>query len=304
MTTTVAFLGLGGMGSPMAANLVASGFGVRAWNRSRQRAEALAGATVAATPREAALGAEFLLTMLADDAAVEGVTGGPEGALAGLPPGAIHIGLSTISLAATRRLVAAHAAHGSVFVAAPVFGRPDAAAARQLWIVPGGPAEAIERSAPIFRALGQGTFPMPSAEQAALAKLTGNFLIGAVVESLGEALALGEKGGVDPERLLALFTGTLFNAPVYRGYGARIARTEFIPPGFRLPLALKDLTLVLEASAETGAPMPLAELVRDHIREALRRGRDGYDFAGFVTVIREAAGLPERRELVSPSRRD
>jgi 3-hydroxyisobutyrate dehydrogenase-like beta-hydroxyacid dehydrogenase len=295
MSTTVAFLGLGAMGAPMAANLVNAGFTVRAWNRSPGRAAALAGATPASTPREAATGAEFVVTMLADDRAVEQVTLGDEGLLAGLADGAIHLGMSTISLVATRRMAAAHAGRGRVYLAAPVFGRPDAAKARLLWIVPGGAAEAIARAAPIFAALGQGTFPMPNAEQAALAKLVGNFLIGATIEALGEALVLAEKGGIDPEQMLALLTGTLFGTPVYRNYGSRIARTEFTPPGFAMPLALKDFRLILEAAAEAKAPMPLAELVEDRLSVALGLGRAGYDFAGLITVIREEAGLGEKR---------
>ena len=295
MNATVGFLGLGAMGLPMAANLVAGGFRVRAWNRSPARAEALSGATVARTPREAADGADFVVTMLADDAAVEAVTGGPDGLLAGLPSGAIHLGMSTISLAATRRLAAQHAAHGRGFIAAPVFGRPEAARARQLWIVPGGDPELVGRAEPLFAALGQGTFPQPAAEQAALAKLAGNFLIGATIEALGEALALAEKGGLDPERLLGMLTTTLFGSPVVKNYGARIARTEFTPPGFALPLARKDFRLIQEAAREQKVPMPLAELVADRLTEALRLGREGYDFAGFASVIREEAGLAERR---------
>jgi 3-hydroxyisobutyrate dehydrogenase-like beta-hydroxyacid dehydrogenase len=295
MSLTVGFLGLGAMGGPMAANLVAAGFRVHAWNRTPARLDALTGAVPARTPREAAAGADVVITMLADDAAVESVSAGPDGLLAGLGPAGVHLGMSTISLAATRRLAAAHAAAGRGFVAAPVFGRPDAARAKLLWIVPGGEPALIEWVAPVFAALGQGTFPMPTAEQAALAKLAGNFLLGATIEMLGEALVLAEKGGLDPERLLAMLTGTLFGCPVVRNYGPRIARTEFIPPGFALPLARKDFHLILAAAEEAAAPMPLAELVADRLSQALRLGRGGYDFAGFATVIREEAGLAERR---------
>lgn len=291
MTITIAVLGLGGMGGPMAANLVTAGFLVRGWNRTPGKVAAIPGVIPCATPREAATGADFALTMLADDAAVEAVTLGDSGVLAGLAPGAIHLGMSTISLAATRRLAAVHAGQGRGYLAAPVFGRPDAARARQLWIVAGGPAELVERAAPIFGALGQGIFPMATAEQAALAKLAGNFLIGATIEALGEALILAEKGGLDPQQLLQLLTSTLFGAPVVKNYGARIARREFTPPGFALPLARKDFRLILEAAREIGTPMPVAELVAERLRRAGELGRDGYDFAGLVTVIRDEAGL-------------
>lgn len=293
--TTVAFLGLGAMGAPMAANLLAAGFTVRAWNRSAHRTESHAGAIPCRTPREAASGAELVITMLADDAAVEGVTHGADGILAGLAPGGIHLGMSTVSVACTRRLVAAHRAAGRVYVASPVFGRPDAARLKLLWIVPGGDAAPLERAAPVFAALGQGTWPMPTAEQAALLKLVGNFMIGATIETLGEALVLAEKGGLDPEQALSMLTGTLFSAPIYRTYGPRIARTEFTPAGFALALGLKDVRLVLEAARDAGTPMPLAEIVRDRMSEALRLGRDDHDIAGFATVIREEAGLSPRR---------
>ncbi|MBK7715584.1 MAG: NAD(P)-dependent oxidoreductase [Gemmatimonadetes bacterium] len=293
--TTLAFLGLGAMGAPMAANLVAAGFRVRAWNRSAHRTESLAGAIPCRTPREAATGAEFVLTMLADDAAVEAVTFGPDGLLAALGGEALHLGMSTLSVAAVRRLVAAHADHGRVYLAAPVFGRPEAAKARQLWVVPGGDAIALSRAAPVFEALGQGTFPFPTAEQAALAKLAGNFLLGATVEALGEALVLAEKGGLDPEQFLALMTGTLFGTPVHRNYGARIARTEFLPAGFALALARKDFRLITAAAGETGTAMPLAELVLERLNQCVQLGRAGYDFAGLTSVIREESGLPERR---------
>ena len=293
--TTVAFCGLGAMGAPMAANLVSAGFTVRAWNRSAHRTESLRGAIPCRTPREAATGAEFVITMLADDPAMEAVTLGPDGVLTALGPEAIHLGMSTLSVSGVRRLVTLHADQGRTYVAAPVFGRPEAAAARQLWVVAGGEAIPLDRAAPVFAALGQGTFPFPTPEQAALAKLAGNFLLGAMVESLGEALVLVEKGGLDPEQFLGLMTSTLFGAPVYRGYGARIARTEFVPPGFALALARKDFRLIREASALCEAPMPLAELVLDRLNQAIQLGRQDYDFAGLTSVIREDAGLPERR---------
>jgi 3-hydroxyisobutyrate dehydrogenase-like beta-hydroxyacid dehydrogenase len=295
MSATIGFLGLGAMGFPMAANLVAAGFKVRAWNRTPAKAEALTGARTARTPRDAAVGAEFVVTMLSDDAAVEGVTDGPDGLLAGLAPDAVHLGMSTISLSGTRRLAQLHQERKRHFVAAPVFGRPDAARARQLWIIPGGDPQTVRRADPVFAALGQGTFPQPAAEQATLAKLAGNFMIGATIEALGEALALAEKGGLDPDRLLSILTATLFGSPVVRSYGGRIARTEFTPAGFALPLARKDFRLIQEAAREQSTPMPLAELVADRLTEALRLGREDYDFAGFASVIREEAGLPERR---------
>jgi 3-hydroxyisobutyrate dehydrogenase-like beta-hydroxyacid dehydrogenase len=263
----------------MARNLARADFDVRVWNRTAARVRGIPEARPAPTPAAACAGAAFAVSMLADDAAVEATVLGPDGALAGLERGAIHVGASTVSVALCRRLADAHAAKGVGYVAAPVFGRPDAAAAKQLWIVPGGTAADIERCAGIFAALGQGTFPMGSAPQASLAKM------------LGESLAVAEKGGVDPSRLLAMLTGTLFGAPVVRRYGQMVADTAFEPAGFQLALGLKDVNLALAAGEELGAPLPLATLVRERMQTALARGRERFDWAGFASVIREAAGL-------------
>jgi 3-hydroxyisobutyrate dehydrogenase-like beta-hydroxyacid dehydrogenase len=294
---TVAFIGLGQMGAPMARNLVSAGFMVRVWNRTAVRAREVEGAVASPSPKAAAEGALMAITMLADDAAVEFVTFGSEGLLAGLATDGLHVGMSTISVALSRRLAESHASTRRRFMAAPVFGRPDAAAAARLWIVPGGSEEDLRQAERVFGALGQGTFPMPTAPLASLAKLLGNFLIGATVEALGEALTVAEKGGLDPERLLAMLTGTIFGSPIVNGYGARIARTEFLPAGFALPLGLKDVNLALAAASELQAPLPLGAMVRDRLVTALERGRGHYDWGGFASVIREAAGLPARRPV-------
>jgi 3-hydroxyisobutyrate dehydrogenase-like beta-hydroxyacid dehydrogenase len=288
---SVAFLGLGSMGLPMARNLVQAGFDVRVWNRTAAKTRDVPGARPAPTPAAAADGAEFAVSMLADDAAVEAAALGPDGVLAGLRKGAIHVGASTVSVALCRRLAEAHAAKGVGYVAAPVFGRPEAAAAKQLWIVPGGAAADVERCSAVFAALGQGLFPMGSAPQASLAKLLGNFMIASTIEMLGESLALAEKAGLDPSRLLAMLTGTLFGAPVVKRYGQLVADTAFEPAGFQLALGLKDVNLALGAGEELRVPLPLASLVRERMLTALAQGRERFDWSGFASVIREAAGL-------------
>jgi 3-hydroxyisobutyrate dehydrogenase-like beta-hydroxyacid dehydrogenase len=275
----------------MARNLVQAGFDVRVWNRTAARTRDVPGARPAPTPAAACDGADFAVSMLADDAAVEATALGPDGVLAGLPKGAVHVGASTVSVALCRRLAEAHAAKGVGYLAAPVFGRPDAAAAKQLWILPGGAPADIERCSALFAALGQGTFPMGSAPQASLAKLLGNFMIASTIEMLGESLALAEKAGLDPSRLLAMLTGTLFGAPVVKRYGQLVADTAFEPAGFALALGLKDVNLVLGAGEELRVPLPLASLVRERMLTALARGRERFDWSGFASVIREAAGL-------------
>lgn len=291
----VALLGLGQMGAPMARNLVACGFALRVWNRNPAQAAGVPGAQACASVAEAVAQADVVISMLADDTALREVSFGAGGVLAALPQGALHVGMSTVSLALVRELVEAHRVRGQEYVAAPVFGRPDAAAAAKLFIVPGGSAAALERLTPVFAALGQGTFPMAGPEQAALAKLAGNFMIAGTLELLSEALAFGEKGGIDPEQLLGLLTGTVFGSPIVNRYGGMIARTEFEPAGFALRLGLKDVNLVLAASEQLGLPMPAAGVVREHMAQAMAQGRGDIDIAGVATVVREAAGLAARR---------
>lgn len=294
-SSSIAFLGLGAMGVGMARNLVAAGFNVRVWNRTASKAREVAGAHPAATPAAACEGAEFAVSMLADDAAVEATMLGPGGGLSRLEPGAIHIGCGTISVALCRRLVETHAPARVGFVAAPVFGRPEAAAAKQLWIVAGGPQADLERCVPIFAALGQGVFPLGSAPHASLTKLLGNFMIASSIEMLGEALAAAEKAGLPPSRFLEIITGTLFGAPIFKRYGQLVADTAFEPAGFHLPLGLKDVRLALEATEEVKSPLPLASLVRERMLTAMALGRERFDWSGFASVIREASGLPPVR---------
>jgi 3-hydroxyisobutyrate dehydrogenase-like beta-hydroxyacid dehydrogenase len=289
----IGFIGLGRMGRPMAANLVAAGFTVRTWNRTPGKAPP--GAVECRSPREVAEQCAIVATMLADDAALEQVTFGDGGLLAGLRRGGIHVSMSTISVALSRKLREAHSAAGQGYVAAPVFGRPEAAQKKQLWIVCGGEQKDLAACERLFTALGRGTFTVAEAPQANVVKLIGNFLIATTIESLGEATAVAEKAGLDPTRLVEFFGGTMFGSTVFTGYGARVAATEFEPAGFAMPLALKDVTLALQAGQELRAPLPMASLLRDRLLAALARGRDGWDWSGLTSVAREEAGLPPRR---------
>jgi len=292
----VGFIGLGHMGHPMAANLLKAKFDLTVWNRNPQRADdlAAAGAHRAATLSD--LGrADVVMTMLADDAAVEQVMF--EGGLVELlPRGAIHVSTSTISVRLARRLADAHAQHGSTFLSAPVFGRPEAAAAAKLFVVAAGPAPALEQCQPIFSAIGQRTFRFGERpESANLVKLSGNFLIASAIESLAEAVALTRKSGIDPHAFAEMLTETLFAAPIYKTYSGLIADERYRPAGFRLPLGLKDVTLALNAARDTTVPMPTASLIRDRMIEGLAHGYEDADWSVLGAIAASAAGLPPSR---------
>jgi 3-hydroxyisobutyrate dehydrogenase-like beta-hydroxyacid dehydrogenase len=288
----IAFIGLGNMGSPMVANLINAGHKLSVYNRTSSRAEELQGARVGATPGEAAAGAEVAITMLADDHAVEAVVFGKNGVLESLPPNAIHVSMSTISVALSRRLAAGHAERKQHYVAAPVFGRPEAAAAAKLFIVAAGPAAQVERCRPLFDAMGQKTFiATEDASGANLMKLTGNFLITTVIESLAESFALVRKAGLDANLFHEILTNSLFNAPIYKTYGALINSQKFEPAGFKLPLGLKDNRLLLAAAEEKAVPMPMASLVRDRFLAALGQGMGELDWAAISKLSANDAGL-------------
>ncbi|HEY1525776.1 MAG TPA: NAD(P)-dependent oxidoreductase [Candidatus Angelobacter sp.] len=290
----IAFIGLGNMGSAMAANLLKAGHTLTVYNRSSARADALKplGARVAAAPGEAAAGAEVAITMLADDHAVETVVFGKGNVLDSLPPNAIHVSMSTISVALSRRLAAAHAERKQHYLSAPVFGRPEAAAAAKLFIVAAGPAAQIEPCRPLFDAMGQKTFVAgDDASGANLMKLAGNFLITAVIEGLAESFALVRKAGLDVNQFHEILTNSLFNAPIYKTYGSIIATEKFEPAGFKLPLGLKDNRLLLAAAEEQAVPMPMASLVRDRFLAALAQGMGEQDWSAISRISAQNAGL-------------
>ena len=289
----VGFVGLGLMGLPMARNLLKAGHRLRVYNRSRSRAEALEkdGAIAVDTPAEASTG-DAVFTMLANDRAAEEVVFGSEGILKGLGQGRAHVSMSTITVDLSERLAQAHDEKGQAYVAAPVFGRPEAAAAAKLFIVLAGEKSAVEKLQPLFDAMGQRTFVLgQNPVEANLVKLSGNFLIAAMIECLGETVALVRKHGADPRRFLEIMTETLFAAPVYRTYGALIADQNYEPAGFKLELGLKDVRSVLAAAETKSVPMPVASVVRDHFLSAIARGGANLDWSALAKVAAEDAGL-------------
>jgi 3-hydroxyisobutyrate dehydrogenase-like beta-hydroxyacid dehydrogenase len=290
----VGFIGLGGMGLAMAQNLLAAGHALTVFNRTRARAEPLQerGAQVAETPAEAAREADAVLTMLADDRAVEDMTTGAEGLIAGLGPKAIHVSCSTISVELSQRLALLHAAAGQGYVAAPVFGRPDAAAAKQLWVLAAGRAGDVDRCMPLLEAIGRGVSRIgPEAPSANVVKLGGNFLIASMIEALGEAFALTRKSGIEPKVFLEVFQSVLAGSPIFGRYAGLVASETFEPAGFKMYLGLKDMRLALAAGEAAEVPMPMASLLRDQMLSAVAQGMGDLDWAALGRLNAERAGL-------------
>jgi 3-hydroxyisobutyrate dehydrogenase-like beta-hydroxyacid dehydrogenase len=293
MTQAVGVIGLGGMGSGMAGRLLAAGFEVTVYNRTQSVADALVarGAKRARTPAEAVTPGGAVITMVANDAALEAVTLGEGGLLAALGDG-VHISSSTVSAALARKLAAQHAAAGSHWLAAPVFGRPDAAAAGKLWVMLSGNPASKAKAKPVLDAIGQGTFDIGEAPDAAsLGKIAGNFLIGAATEAMGEAFALLRKNNVDARVWHEMMSKTIFACPIYVNYGRFILDEAFSPPGFKLTLGAKDVGLALAAGQESNVPLPFASILRDRFLTSVAQGRGDLDWTSIAINAANDAGV-------------
>jgi 3-hydroxyisobutyrate dehydrogenase-like beta-hydroxyacid dehydrogenase len=290
----VGFIGLGSMGSAIATNLLKAGHELTVYNRSAAKAQPLVrlGARQAMRIADACHG-EVTITMLADDSAVTDSVWGEERMLAALPKDAIHVSMSTISVALSQRLTEAHARAGQRFVAAPVFGRPEAAAAAKLYVVCAGEAAAIDECEVLFDVIGQRTIPIGAEPSAAnLVKLSGNFLIAAAIEALGEAIALIGKAGIDRKAYVELLTSTMFQTPSYTIYGGLIAESRFEPAGFAALLGHKDIRLAMAAAETLRVPMPIASLLNDRFLRLMAHGRENQDWSAIGGLSTEDAGQP------------
>jgi len=274
------FIGLGSMGAPMARNLLEAGFTVTVFNRTRARAETLvgSGAAFAESPRGAVVAGGIVVTMLANDVALQSVALGEDGFVDTLGKDGLHISMSTVSPETSRKLAQEHARRGSLFLTAPVFGRPEAAAAKKLWICQSGAAAAKQRAKSVLDVLGQGIHDFGDDPGAAsVVKLAGNFLILSAVEALAEALALAQKNGVDRTALAGFLGQTIFACPIYQNYGRILAGRVFEPPGFTLELGMKDVRLVRDTAEAAQVPMPIAGLLHARLlgKRSRRSGLDG-----------------------------
>jgi 3-hydroxyisobutyrate dehydrogenase-like beta-hydroxyacid dehydrogenase len=281
------------MGSGMAANLLRAGHELTVFNRTPDKRRPLIdlGARAAETVAEACTG-EAVITMLADDSALRRVALAEDGIVDKLRQDATHISMSTVSVELIRDLTQAHQQAGQQLVAAPVFGRPEMATAAKLFIVVAGAPAAVTICQPLFDAMGQRTFPFGTEPAAAsLVKLSGNFMIAATIETLGEALSLVSKGGIEPGSFVDLLTSTLFPAPAYRTYGALIAESRFQPAGFAAPLGHKDVRLLLAVAESLRVPMPIGSLLNDRFLRLLAQGGESLDWSAISQLAAADAGL-------------
>jgi 3-hydroxyisobutyrate dehydrogenase-like beta-hydroxyacid dehydrogenase len=295
------FIGLGHMGTAMAANLVRAGHDVTVFNRTPGRSGPLVelGAREAANLVEAC-DSEVVITMLANDDAASEIAFGQNGLIAHLPKGAIHLSMSTISVDLSKRLTQAHAQAGQRYVAAPVFGRPDMAAAAKLFIVAAGDPAAVDACKPLFDALGQKTSTIGVEPSAAnLVKLTANFLQASVIESLGEAIALVGKAGIDRRAYVDLLTSTIFTSPAYKIFGPLIAAGTFGPAAFAAPLGFKDIRLALAEAETLRVPMPLASLLRDRFLRLFAQGGETLDWSAIGGLASQDAGDRQATSLMA-----
>jgi len=287
----VGFIGLGGMGAAMARNLLGAGHTVLVWNRSPGPVQELAAAGAVPASVEEAFGTGLVLSMLADDRAVTERLLDPA-VLDGAPAGTLHVNMATVSTALAQRAAREHAERGLRYLAAPVFGRTDAAAAGNLTIVAGGDPAAVAEATPLFDVLGRRTWQVSDEPaQANLVKIFGNYLIACSIEAMGEATAVIEAGGLDPSRFLEILTDTLFTGPVFAGYGSMIGHRRYEPVNFRLPLGFKDVQLALASGQERNVPLPFGGVLRDAFVDALAHGQQDDDWAAVAETSRRRAGL-------------
>jgi 3-hydroxyisobutyrate dehydrogenase-like beta-hydroxyacid dehydrogenase len=291
---SISFLGLGGMGTAMASNLIADGHALRVWNRTSSKTEPLKakGAQVVSSAIEAITPGGIVFSIVADDRALEEICLGTPSLAEKLGPGGVHVSISTIAPATAKKLAEQHAQFGAAYIASPVFGRPTAVAARQIYFCTSGPSSAKDRVRPILQKLAQGVYDFGEEPAAAnVVKLAGNFMIAACTETLSEAAVLCEKSGVAAADALNFFTATYFNCPAYKNYAKKILERSWSEVGFTLKLGLKDMNLVNDLSQSSAAPMPVLSLLRDRYLSALAQGNADKDWSTIAQLARDAAGL-------------
>jgi 3-hydroxyisobutyrate dehydrogenase-like beta-hydroxyacid dehydrogenase len=294
MEKKIGFIGLGNMGLNMVKNLINVGYHVRVYNRTISKADELEQSSITRckSPAEAADGVPVIITMLSEDEVLKEAVLGADGILQKLPKNSLHISMSTISPDTAQHLAKHHADAGSNYLAAPVFGRPEAAAAKKLWICISGDQQSKEIAKPILECLGQGIFDFgEDAGGANVVKIAGNFMIMASLEMMAEAYTLAEKNGLDRLKVSEFFGATIFNTPVFQNYGKVIATKQYEPVGFKAKLGYKDARLAFKLSQQAETPMPIATAIHNRLLTAVAKGWGDRDWAeGISRGVSEDAG--------------
>lgn len=295
MDKKIGFIGLGNMGIPIAKNLISAGFHLQVYNRTISKADELDAASITKckTPAEAADGVQIIITMLSEDEIVKETVLGEDGILKALPKNALHISMSTIAPETAQQLSEAHKNAGNNYLASPVFGRPEAAAAKKLWICVSGSQQSKEIAKPLLESLGQGIFDFgETAGGANVVKVAGNFMIMASMEMMAEAYTLAEKNGLDRLKVAEFFGSTLFNVPLFQNYGRMIAGKQYQPVGFKSKLGYKDARIAFKLSQQAETPMPIVSIVHNRLLSAVAKGWGEADWAeGIGRGVSEDAGV-------------
>ncbi|WDF54117.1 NAD(P)-dependent oxidoreductase [Mucilaginibacter sp. KACC 22063] len=295
MKTNIGFIGLGNLGTPIAQNLIKAGYHLQVYNRTATKIDELdqSAVTKCDSPADAAKDVEFIVTVLSDDKVVREVVTGEDGILKTLPKNAIHISISTILPETSKEMAALHEQSGSCYLASPVFGRPEAAAAKLLWVCTSGKAEIKEAAKPVQESISQGIIDFGEEVGAAnVVKITGNFMIQASMEMMAESYTLAEKYGVDRSQISEFFSATLFNAPIFKNYGKIISGKQYEPVGFTSQLGYKDANLAFRLSQQSQTPMPLVNIVHNRLLTALAKGWKDRDWSeAFGRGVSDDAGI-------------
>ncbi|MDB4903281.1 MAG: 6-phosphogluconate dehydrogenase [Mucilaginibacter sp.] len=295
MEKKIGFIGLGNMGINMAKNLISEGYHLQVYNRTISKADELekGSITKCKTPAEAADGVQIVITMLSEDEVLKETVSGKNGILEKLPKNSLHISMSTVAPETSQLLAKQHKDAGCQLLSAPVFGRPEAAAAKKLWICTSGDQQSKEIAKPILECLGQGTFDFgEDVGGANVVKIAGNFMIMASLEIMAEAYTLAEKNGLDRLKVAEFFGSTLFNAPIFQNYGKLIAKKQYEPVGFKSKLGYKDARLAFKLSQSSETPMPVGTAVHNRLLAAVAKGWGETDWAeGVGRGVSEDAGL-------------
>jgi len=292
---TIAVVGLGTMGAPIAWRLRECGFRVVVWNRSPEKAGPFRaqGVAVAPTPAAAAAGADAVISSVLDDAALRSVAMGPEGILAGLGESAVHCDTSTISPACAREMVEAFRNAGRQFVHAPVLGSRKQVAAGELLIFAGGPLEAVDRVRPALQALGKRIWELREPGSSAALKLACNLMIAGMITTLSQSLVFVRKHGLDPAVFLDVIQSSALAAPMYASKSRQILERDW-SANFFVDNLIKDLALARQAALERGLDLPLAALQSQLFEAASAAGYGRDDYSAVYRVFEEMAGLEEK----------